>query len=154
MSYFTAIYNFSLDTYLSKSQLHSKKTLKIKKMSKTFACVFIWWFYWLVFCASIYYIIILFICHLFVFMDVPRVSKTRSSLYVHIFVQALGRYICLNIFKNIERWAIWIIRNLFFCKKLDIFVLRRDIHLPCVLYHLYHGECSNKMKDLISATEF
>ena len=39
-------------------------------------------------------------------------------------------------------------------KRLDTLTLRRDVSSLCVLYRIYHGECSEELFDLLPAAEF
>ena len=53
-----------------------------------------------------------------------------------------------------QRTAVQIARDSIICEKLETWGLRRDASSLCVLYRIYHGECSEKLFDLLSIAEF
>ena len=60
----------------------------------------------------------------------------------------------LEPFDRIQRRAIRIIGDPMICERLDTLTLRRDVSSLCVLYRIYHGECSEELFDLLPAAEF
>ena len=40
------------------------------------------------------------------------------------------------------------------CERLDTLALRRDVSSLCVLYRIYHEECSEELFDLLTAAAF
>ena len=60
----------------------------------------------------------------------------------------------LEPFDRIQRRAIRIIGDPIICERLDTLALRRDVSSLCVLYCIYHGECSGELFDLLPAAEF
>ena len=81
-----------------------------------------------------------------------RLALYRAQYCSHLWAGA-SQY-QLEPFDRIQRRAIRIIGDPMICKPLDTLALRRDASSLCVLYRIYHGECSEELFDLLPAAEF
>ena len=79
----------------------------------------------------------------------PRFGLIWSTILISGLVQP--RY-QLEPFDHIQRRSFRI--NPMICERLDTLALRRDVSSLCVLYRIYHRECSEELFDLLPAAEF
>ena len=60
----------------------------------------------------------------------------------------------LDPFDRMQRRAVRIVGDPMICAGLHILSLRRHVSSLCVLYRVYHEECSEELFDLLLAAEF